>query len=325
MGVDSFGLSVIRFSAGEGDAGCRLDKVLAARYPLLSRSYVRQLIRQRDILVNDTPAKPAYILRDGDTVRGEISPLPDACHPKPEPIPLHILFEDSHVLVVNKAPGRVVHPAPGHGSATLVNALLHHFPPVCKVGDPARPGIVHRLDKDTSGTLIIAKTNLAYQVLQKQFKDRSVRKRYLALVYGHPDQTAGRIRIPVGRHPVDRKKMSPSIAGGRSAETGWSVHTVLDSSTLLDVHIRTGRTHQIRVHCAAMGHPVVGDRRYGGKRRWKEASDTARGILKSAKRQMLHAWRLSCTHPSTGEKLRFESPLPRDMSEMITALKTLDR
>ena len=321
--MDSSAVPVITFAVNEGEAGRRLDTVLASRLPFLSRSCAGQLIREKRVRVNGTPRKAAYILHYKDSVQGEVPAFPPTPSPEPEPIPLHILFEDDQIIVINKPPGMVIHPAPGHPDRTLVNALIHHCPNIYRGEEPLRPGIVHRLDKDTSGALIVAKTALAYDHLKKQFKNRQVRKQYMALVYGHVDKSTGIVQTPVGRHPVDRKKMSTSAARGRPAETSWRVRMNLDAATLLDVRIRTGRTHQIRVHCADMGHPVVGDFRYGGKKRWKDASSAeARHILKSVKRQMLHAWRLTCSHPSMGHELGFESPIPDDMEGVISALQS---
>jgi len=327
--LKSSGVSVITFRATNREAGRRLDSVLAARFAFLSRSQANQLIREDRIQVNGTATKAAYLLRPNDSVRGVIPPLPDPHSPplvKPEPISLDILFEDDQIIVLNKPPGVVVHPAPGHADGTLVNALVYHHPDISTVGDPARPGIIHRLDKDTSGTLIVAKTASAHNHLKKAFKHRQVRKQYLALVYGRIEDTTGIIQTPVGRHPVHRKKMSTVSPRGRPAETQWRVRKELDSATLLDVRIRTGRTHQIRVHCADMGHPVVGDIRYGGKKRWKEAaaSEDIRRVLQSVNRQMLHAWRLTCVHPSLGRELCFESPVPEDMAGVIKALQSVD-
>lgn len=303
--------------------GHRLDTVVARRFPSLSRSYAGQLIRQARVTVNGRPRKGAYLLRKADRVDCDIPALPTPSLLPPEPIPLHVLFEDTHVLAVNKPPGMVVHPAPGHTTGTLVNALLHRCPSIRTVGTPTRPGIVHRLDKDTSGTLVVAKTMLAYDALTRQFKERQVRKDYLALVYGRFEEMAGHVEAPVGRHPVDRKKMSTVSPRGRPAETEWHVRNVLGAVTLLDVRIHTGRTHQIRVHCASMGHPVVGDRRYGGKKGWKNIPSAAARIrLKAVTRQMLHARRLTCTHPETGESMAFESPLPKDMDDLIQALES---
>ncbi len=327
--MKSSGVSIITFCANDREAGRRLDSVLAARFAFLSRSQANQLIRENRIRVNGRPAKAAYLLRPDDSVQGVIPPLPDPHAPplvEPEPIALDILFEDDQIIVLNKPPGMVVHPAPGHADGTLVNALVHHHPDIRTAGDPARPGIVHRLDKDTSGTLIVAKTAPAHEHLKKAFKHRQVRKQYQVLVYGRIGDTTGIIQTPVGRHPVHRKRMSTVSPRGRPAETRWRVRKVLNCATLLDVDIRTGRTHQIRVHCADMGHPVVGDIRYGGKKRWKDVAAWAqvRRLLQSVNRQMLHAWRLTCIHPSLGREMCFESPVPEDMAGVIEALQSED-
>ena len=238
------------------------------------------------------------------------------------------MYQDSHIVVLNKQAGLVVHPAPGHGSGTLVNALLHHCPDLEGIGGEIRPGIVHRLDKDTSGTIVIAKNAGAHERLARQFKDRTVQKRYLALVYGELHQDEGMITLPIGRHPVHRKRMSTITRTGRSAETSWRVRERFQGVTLIELTLKTGRTHQIRVHCTSMGHPIVGDKVYSS-RKWLK--DTARlisgdsssklAVLKTVPRQMLHAWRLGLTHPHTGEFMTFESPIPEDMEALVERLE----
>jgi 23S rRNA pseudouridine1911/1915/1917 synthase len=222
--------------------------------------------------------------------------------------------------VINKPPGLVVHSAPGHFSGTLVNALLHHCPDLGAIGAEIRPGIVHRLDKDTSGTLVVAKNAATLEHLAVQFKNRTVIKDYLALVHGEMSADSGTIRLPVGRHPVDRKRMSTHSRKGREAETGWRVVRRLGGFTLLELRLKTGRTHQIRVHCAAIQRPIVGDPVYG---RRKVAADHVEihALLASVGRQMLHAWRLEIVHPCRGERMAFESPLPEDMGRLIEKLE----
>jgi len=299
-------------------SGIRLDVFLAERLPDCSRSFAGQLIAGERVKVNGQARKPGYRLKAGDTVSGCIPP-PKPSGYLPESIPLHILYEDHDIVVINKPPGLVVHPAPGHASGTLVNALLYHCPDLGAIGEEMRPGIVHRLDKDTSGTLVVAKNATALEHLAAQFKERSVRKDYLALVHGDMPADCGTIRLPVGRHPVDRKRMSTHSRKGREAETGWRVVRRLVGFTLLELRLKTGRTHQIRVHCAAIQRPIVGDPVYG---RRKAPADRVeiQALLASVGRQMLHAWRLEIVHPRTGERMRFEAPLPDDMERLIVAL-----
>jgi 23S rRNA pseudouridine1911/1915/1917 synthase len=315
-------VSVLSFEATESEAGRRLDTVIAARFPALSRSYVGRLIRVGQITINGLTKKPGYVTRRGDIIRSEIPPpQPTPC--KAEPIPLSVLYEDTDLIVVNKPSGLVVHPAPGHRSGTLVNALLYHCGDLTGIGGELRPGIVHRLDKDTSGTLVVAKNDMAHHGLSQQFKKRQVEKRYLALVYGAMKESAGVIDLPIGRHPTHRKRMSTTSRRSRSTETRWQIKASFSGVCLLEVDLKTGRTHQVRVHCAAIGHPVVGDATYGGKKRWKElASQALQEVLKGVRRQMLHAWKLTFEHPCTGQQMAFESPLPKDMALILEALRT---
>ncbi|MGE5256062.1 MAG: RluA family pseudouridine synthase [Hyphomicrobiales bacterium] len=307
------------FPADATASGIRLDVFLAARLPNRSRAFASQLISTQPVKVNGRPGKPGYRLKPGDVVSGCIPP-PRPSGFLPEPIPLQILYEDEHMVVINKQPGLVVHPAPGHYSGTLVNGLLYHCPDLGAIGDQLRPGIVHRLDKDTSGTLVAAKNAAALEHLAGQFKHRSVSKDYLALVHGDMPAESGTIRLPIGRHPVDRKRMSTHSRKSREAETGWCVARRLGGFTLLEMHLKTGRTHQIRVHCAAIQRPIVGDPVYG---RRKAAGDSGRvhALITRVRRQMLHAWRLEIVHPFTRERMRFESPLPEDMEELIVQLE----
>lgn len=294
------------------DVGKRLDTLVTSRIPDYSRSLVAHHIRIGNIQVDGTQKKPGYRVRPGERVTGNI-PAPEPVGFNPEPIPLHILYEDAHIIVVNKPPGLVVHPAPGHRSGTLVNGLFYHCPTLEGVGPRLRPGIVHRLDKDTSGTLVVAKNGTVHQHLAKQFKQRTIEKRYLALVCGELKTDSGTILLPIGRHPIHRKEMSTRGRKTRNAETVWEVRERFDGVTLLEVVIKTGRTHQIRVHCAAILHPIIGDPVYGRRRMNK-------GRVR-ASRQMLHAWRLGFTHPATGEWVVFESPIAEDMEALIERLR----
>jgi len=313
--------------ANESDQGRRLDALVAAHLPDCSRSLAVNLITNLDILVDNQAKKPGYRVKCGDKILGRI-PVPMQVKYGPEPIPLRILYQDSHIVVLNKQAGLVVHPAPGHGSGTLVNALLYHCPDLEGIGGEIRPGIVHRLDKDTSGTMVIAKNAAAHERLAKQFKDRTVQKKYLALVYGDLRPDEGIISLPIGRHPVHRKRMSTTAPKGRWAQTSWCIRKRLGGITLLELTPKTGRTHQIRVHCTAIGHSIVGDQVYRS-RKWiqnldrlfsgQSSSIVAR--LKAAPRQMLHAWQLGLTHPDTGEFMTFESPMPQDMAALMEKLE----
>ncbi|HID31486.1 MAG TPA: RluA family pseudouridine synthase [Desulfobacterales bacterium] len=316
-------MPVLSFTATESEAGNRLDAVIIAHLPTLSRSRASRLIRGGHVTVNGLIRKPGYLAKPGDVVRFETpSPEPITC--SPEAIPISILYEDGEVIVLDKPPGLVVHPGGGHKTGTLVNALLFHCPDLERLGGGLRPGIVHRLDKDTSGILVVAKTDIAYESLTHQFKKREVHKRYLALVYGDMKTPAGVISLPIGRHPTDRKKMSTESRRSRSTETRWKIKERFSGVTLLEIDLKTGRTHQIRVHCAAMGHPVVGDATYGGKRRWKGlAQGPMQNLIKAIRRQMLHAWKLSFVHPRTGQCMHFESPLPEDMVSVLESLQSI--
>ncbi len=294
--------------------GERLDRYLTARLPALSRSAIQRLIEGGEVLVNGAPSRPAYKVRAGDALLVRIPP-PEPTELLPEPIPLDIVYEDEALIVINKPAGLVVHPGAGNPRGTLVNALLYHCPTL-EVGGAVRPGIVHRLDKDTSGLLVVAKNDAAHQGLQQQFKRREVRKRYVALVSGAVSAVSGSINAPIGRHPVQRIKMAV-VEGGREARTRWTVRTrYVDAAgrpyTLLDVDLETGRTHQIRVHLAWLGYPLVGDALYG----------PARAPL-AAPRQCLHAAALSFTHPLSGAALSFTAPLPADFAAVLAQLTPL--
>jgi 23S rRNA pseudouridine1911/1915/1917 synthase len=312
------------FTVARSESGVRLDALLAFRLAGLSRSRAAALIGEGAVGVNGGTKKPGYRVREGDRIFGRIpDPRPAAAY-LPEPIPLDVLYEDSVLIAVNKPAGMVVHPAPGHFSGTLVNALLHHCPDLDGIGGELRPGIVHRLDKDTSGVLVAAKTAAAQAHLAAQFKKRSVQKTYLALATGRFDDDAGGIDLPVGRHPTARKMMSTRSRRPRTADTRWRVKERFDGATLLEVVILTGRTHQIRVHLAAIGRPVAGDPVYGGQKK-KRGGTPVQRLLAQARRQMLHAWRLGITHPSTGRELAFEASLPEDFAGLLERLRALTK
>ena len=315
--------TVFSFRVGHDQAGSRLDTLVAAEVDHCSRSFAATLIRQGQISVDGSPRKPGYTVKAGETVAGTIRP-PETPAFLPEAIPLQIIYEDAELLAVNKAPGMVVHPAPGHRRGTLANALMHHCPDLAGISGSLRPGIVHRLDKDTSGVLVVAKTHRAMQHLADQFKSRRVRKLYLSLVYGTPHADRGSVDLPIGRHPQERKKISVVTHRPRTALTHWRIRERFAGACLLELDIRTGRTHQIRVHCLSMGHPVIGDPVYGlrssKKQLLRERPDLARG-LQTVDRQMLHAWRLEIAHPVSGAALHLEAPLPADMQAFMDQLR----
>jgi len=308
------------------DAGQRLDTVVARHLADCSRSMAATLIRKGALRVQDAVKKPGYKVRGGEIIAGQI-PSPEAIALQPEPIPLRILYEDEHLIVLNKQPGLVVHPAPGNYSGTLVNGLLYHCPNLEGIGLERRPGIVHRLDKGTSGTLVVAKNQVALNRLAEQFKARRIAKTYLALVYGEMPSASGTINLPVGRHPVDRKKMSVHSRRGREAETRWWVKQRFGGLTLVGVDLKTGRTHQIRVHCAAMKRPIVGDPAYCTKKTARQhlsrmnVDNALKLKLQGAGRQMLHAWKLAFAHPQTGTQMSFQAPLPADMEALLEGLR----
>lgn len=302
----------------KSDTGLRLDSFLSAKICGLSRSQAARLVRQGHALVDGSPKKPSHLLAPGQVVTASL-PEPEPCQALPEALDIEILYQDADLVIVNKPPGLVVHPAPGHSSGTLVNALLHHCRDLSGVGGLLRPGIVHRLDKDTSGVLVAAKNDAAHQALSGQFAARTTEKTYLALVFGNPQKDSGIVDMPVGRHPGERKKMAAGT--GRRALTLWRVANRFADAALLELDIRTGRTHQIRVHLAALGHPVIGDLVYAGKRRGKKLPDSIAGKTPFPGRQMLHAFRLSLTHPSSGKRLFFEAPVPEDMQILVRALE----
>jgi 23S rRNA pseudouridine1911/1915/1917 synthase len=317
--------SDFKFIVGPEEARMRLDAYLSLHLPECSRSFTAHLIRQEAVHVDGCAQKPGYRVRPEQIVSGHLPP-PAPVDIVPEPIPLDIIFEDDDLIIINKPAGLVVHPAAGHPSGTVVNGLLHHCPSLEGIGGEQRPGIVHRLDKDTSGLLTVAKSQLAHTRLSEQFKQRHIEKIYWVLVEGRPKNPRGRIELPIGRHPTDRKKMSTRSPSGRDALTLWCVKEAFPDVTLLEVDLKTGRTHQVRVHCQAMGHPVVGDPVYGWRSRRKSSTKENLelfNILRTAPRQMLHARQLTFIHPVTGTSLTFEAPLPEDIQLLLDRLRTI--
>jgi len=304
------------------DSGLRLDVFLTRQRSDLSRARLQRLIDEgRVAICGATAMRASRKLRAGDEVALE-EPQAVPLDLLPQDIPLSILYEDHDLLVLDKPAGLVVHPAAGHGEGTLVNALLFHCRDWSGIGGVLRPGIVHRLDKDTSGLLVVAKTDVAHSGLASQFKKHQVRKTYFALVYGDPKEEQGQIDLPVGRHPVERKKMSTKSRRGKTAVTSWKIAERFGVAALLSVDIETGRTHQIRVHLAAMGYPVVGDSVYGSSKRLSAIVDPAVKVrLKGMNRQALHAVRLTFVHPGTGREMEFCAPLPVDIAELCAFLR----
>ena len=296
-------------TAAPEDAGLRLDAFLAQRLPDLSRSRIQQLLEQGCILVEGKPGKKNRRLTPGERILLDL-PEPAEADPEPEEIPLDILFEDADLLVINKPKGMVVHPAAGHESGTLVNALLHHCgDSLSGIGGVKRPGIVHRLDKDTSGLMLAAKTDRAHASLAAQLGDHSLHRVYAALLIGTPRPAEGVVDLPVGRHPRDRKKMAAGVPGGRSAVTHYRVLESFPGYSYAECVLETGRTHQIRVHMASLGHPVAGDPLYGGKCALPLSS------------QCLHAREICFRHPVTGEDMTFSCPLPPEFSAVLQKLR----
>jgi 23S rRNA pseudouridine1911/1915/1917 synthase len=297
----------------------RLDRYLAGLGLPVTRSRIQRLIDEGRVTVAGRAARASLRLRGGERIRLEIAP-PEHSRSEPEDLPVNLVYQDAWLAVVSKPAGLVVHPGPGHPSGTLVNALLHHCGDLSGIGGVLRPGIVHRLDKDTSGLLVIAKDDATHRALQAQFQGRHVEKVYLAVVLGSM-AGEGVIDRPVGRHPVDRKKMAVDVPRSRSAVTRWRSLQELRGATLLEVRIETGRTHQIRVHLASLGHPVAGDPLYGGTRRARGIADVqARRRLGQEVGQALLAWRLAFRHPHSGAEMRFEAPLPEGFMRLIRDL-----
>ncbi len=305
----------MNFVVGEGESGQRLDLALAMLAEV-SRSQARRWIESGNVRLNACEVAPSRRVRCGDTVEAT-PPEAEPSRLTPQPIPLEVLYEDADLVVVDKPAGLVVHPAPGHPDGTLVNALLYHCRDLSGVGDVLRPGIVHRLDRGTSGALVVAKNDLAHRDLSLQFRAHTVERVYRALVRGVPGRDAGRVDRPVGRHPRDRKRMSVRSPVARDARTAWRVSERFPRSdrSWLEVRPETGRTHQIRVHLATIGLPIVGDPVYGRKGRAKDSLD----------RPALHAEVLGFRHPRSGEDLRFCAPLPADLTRALDGLRKRER
>jgi len=324
---------VRRFHVGAPSAGTRLDLFLAATCSDLSRSRIQKLIAEGAVLVGGGPARRAHVVRAGEEVSIEV-PEPRRSVVEAEDIPLSILYEDEHMIAIDKPPGLVVHPAPGHASGTLVNALLHHVRDLAGIGGELRPGIVHRLDRDTSGVLLVAKTDRAHQLLSRQMRQRSLRKEYLALVGGVPKVRKGEVSLSVGRDPRDRKKMKAFRAtaedpppGVRTAKTFYEIEREWFALglTLLRCRLVTGRTHQIRVHLSASNLPIVGDQTYGHPTYGRVRDSALKRRLAGFPRQALHAERVSFRHPATQELLEIVAPIPPDLAALFADIEAAAR
>jgi 23S rRNA pseudouridine1911/1915/1917 synthase len=297
----------VQLAVESADAGKRLDHFLSDSVQGYSRSRLQGWIKEGRVLVDGAPAKPSHPLRGGEKIEihpAEAAPLRAA----PEDLPVEVLYEDPSVIAVNKPPGLVVHAGAGVESGTLVNRLVHRFQSLSQTGGELRPGIVHRLDKGTSGVLLVARNDAAHQNLAAQFAQRKVEKTYLALVQGLVRDDAGRIARPIGRDPKRRTRMTASLETGRTALTAYRVLERFEAFTFLEVRIGTGRTHQIRVHLAHLGHPVAGDRLYGGA---------------AAERIFLHAWRIGFVSPATGSPVAVEAPLPGELEQWLARLRII--
>ncbi len=301
---------IIEFIVDHAVYGQRLDTLLADRFSQYTRSLIKKWIDNNNVTVNDKQVKPSYHIRENDSVK-IIIPPPEPMDIPAQDIPLSIIFEDTNIVVIDKPAGMVVHPAPGNYDNTLVNALLYHCKNLSSINGVLRPGIVHRLDKDTTGVIVVAKNDLAHKSLVNQFSNRTTRKIYLAVVSGiirHPKKRI--IETLTGRHPVNRKKMSVLIGKGKKTVTEFRVLKEYDDFSLLKVNILTGRTHQIRVHMAHIGHPIIGDNEYG-------SSKTNSKFATIANRQMLHAFSLQLKHPVTEKEMIFRAHIPEDMRTLI--------
>lgn len=310
---------IVTLKVTEADAGSRLDSYLASQIEGWSRARLQHLIEDGDVLVNGGQAKTSYKLHPNDEIEIDlvISPLMTFA---PEDIPLEIIYEDTALLVVNKPAGMVVHPAAGAKSGTLANALAYHFGQLSKLAGLSRPGIIHRLDKGTSGLLVVAKTEQAHENLADQFRNREVFKSYVALVHGNVEQASGRIEQPIARDPGNRTRMAV-IRSGRAALSVYRVRRHYDRFTLLDVELKTGRTHQIRVHLSWMKHPIVGDEAYGGGRDKTVLDPKLRAEIRRLGRQFLHAEQLGFRHPETGKAMQFRSEPPPELEQVLAALE----
>lgn len=306
--IDKDYMEEINLKVTAEDSGKRVDKYIAGNLGKeYSRMYVKYLITENFVFVNGKEVKPSYMLHENDEIHLKLAPSPEIKDVIPEDIPLDIIYEDDTIIVVNKSAGMVVHPAAGNKTGTLVNALLFHCGALPDADDLLRPGVVHRLDKDTSGVMVVAKTSKALRSLAKQFQNRTIKKTYLAFVEKRVELDNGIVDAPLGRHSVDRKKMDIEHVDGKNARTVYHVIQRYDDFTFLRLEPETGRTHQIRVHMKYLGYPIIGDQKYG----------KGQGM----DRQALHAESLEFTHPKTGKKVKFSVSMPEDMKEFMEKMK----
>lgn len=306
--------------AQKGDAGLRLDVFLSNNLPL-TRSAAAHLIDRDNVEVDGKNRRPSYKLKEGMHIHVSMEHDSEQGALQPYNLPLKIVYEDTSIIVIDKPAGLVVHPGAGNRDKTLVNALISHYPEISGVGNEERPGIVHRLDKLTSGVMVVARSSDAYHRLIQSFQEHRHMRVYKALCYGHMEKGSGRIETLMHRHPKDRKKMSSKVGQGRAAVTNWEVLAQWPQFSLLKLSLETGRTHQIRVHLSDMGHPIVADPQYSGKKRANSIIDPKiRSYVKSLERQMLHACLLGINHPASGEPMEFTSEIPEDMQKLIDLL-----
>ncbi|MBI3450946.1 MAG: RluA family pseudouridine synthase [Acidobacteria bacterium] len=309
-----------RFVVEPADDGARLDRFLASRLPSMSRAFLQRLTRDGHVLVDDRASRPAQSVR-ADQVVTLIIPEPEASRFEPEAIALDVLYEDEDLAVLDKPAGMVVHPGAGARSGTLVHALLARSPGWSTIGGAERPGIVHRLDRGTSGVIVAARNDAAHRSLAAQFKDRTVEKTYLALAWGEVRMAHFTVDLAIGRDRMHRKKISARTSKARDAVTDFTIRERMPGATFLEARPRTGRTHQIRVHLKSAGHPIVGDALYGGDRGRGAEGAAIREALRAFPRFALHAWRLVFTHPATGRRLTFEAPLPATFERLLSAFR----
>lgn len=296
------------FKADENDDGIRIDKCISDKYEELSRSYIQKIIKDGNVLINDICCKPSTVVNEYDEVK---MITPEAVIPEivPQDIPLDILYEDNDVIIVNKPKGMVVHPAPGHYDGTLVNALMYHCNDLSGINGVLRPGIVHRIDRDTTGSVIVCKNDIAHESIAQQLKEHSIERKYIAIIHGNNIDDTGRIDAPIGRSSNDRKKMAV-VFGGKNAVTNYSVLERFDGYALVECRLETGRTHQIRVHMAHINHPILGDEVYCNHKNSFKLNG-----------QCLHAMTLGFTHPVTGERIVVNAPIPEYMDKLINILR----
>jgi 23S rRNA pseudouridine1911/1915/1917 synthase len=311
----------LAFAVSATDTGERLDAFLASHIEGWSRARLQRLIEEADVLVNGRAVKSSYKLHAGDEIEVELTPPPSTAF-APDNIPIDVVYEDDEVIVVNKPAGMVVHPAAGVSSGTLANALAFHFQQLSTVAGTARPGIVHRLDKGTSGLLVVAKTETTHEDLSDQFRAREVFKSYVALVHGQVEKRTGQIDQPIARDPRNRTRMA-IVRGGRPALSIYRIRQRFERFTLLNVELKTGRTHQIRVHLASIKHPVVGDEVYGGGRDKTVREPKVRSEIAKLSRQFLHAEQLAFRHPRTQEQMSFNAPLPSELERVLEELRAV--